>query len=398
MSGVQEEYTVLKEEIKLEPTVIINEDDVPSHKTINNEPVEGIYPCDRCDHVATSLHWLERHQTYGHKHSCDQCYFVATSANQLIEHKAAAHGGRIFSCEQCEYVSTAKRNLDQHRKSKHEGIRYPCDQCDHTATSLGNIKKHKDAVHVGIKYKCDFCDFESSRPGNLKVHKVAKHPELIDLREDVKHHEEDKTDEDTAKGEGLYPCDKCAYVAIDVSWLERHKAFRHKHSCKLCDFDARSPSLLKEHNQAVHEGIRYHCDQCDYLATTERNLMQHKRVKHEGIRFTCDQCEYSATSKGDLNRHRNNIHEDTAPNASASKRKLDQYDSKEVQQGPEFPDPGGGSGESLESSLESSTQHDSLNSERNGVAATDAIKEDPDTDLSFTGIYILSFLTKYFLS
>lgn len=87
------------------------------------------------------------------------------------------------------------------------------------------------------------------------MHKVAKHSELINLREDVNHYEEDNTD-DIVEGAGMYLVTG-VHVAIDMSWLERHLAYKHNTSCSLCDFDARSPSLLKEHQQAIHEGIRY---------------------------------------------------------------------------------------------------------------------------------------------
>ena len=42
-------------------------------------------------------------------------------------------------------------------------------------------------------------------------------------------------------GEGLFSCSKCSYVAIDSSWLDRHMAFKHKHSCEQCDYMAPTP-------------------------------------------------------------------------------------------------------------------------------------------------------------
>ena len=73
----------------------------------------------------------------------------------------------------------------------------------------------------------------------------------------------------------------------------------------------------------------------------------------------------------------------------ASKRKLDQYESKEVQLSLDFRDSGGGAGKSFKGAWGSSIQQDNHNSEGNRETVADAFKEEPDTFPS-PGIYILS--------
>jgi len=71
-----------------------------------------------------------------------------------------------------------------------------------------------------------------------------------------------------------------------------------------CKYVAAQKRYLREHRQAIHEGIKYSCDMCDHRATTKSNLTKHKQLKHKMIKFfPCHQCEFTASSVSELTQH-----------------------------------------------------------------------------------------------
>lgn len=71
-----------------------------------------------------------------------------------------------------------------------------------------------------------------------------------------------------------------------------------------CKYVAAQKRYLREHRQAIHEGIKYSCDMCDHRATTKSNLKKHKQLKHDLDKFfPCHQCEYTASTVGELTQH-----------------------------------------------------------------------------------------------
>merc|ERR1712025_571720 len=71
-----------------------------------------------------------------------------------------------------------------------------------------------------------------------------------------------------------------------------------------CKYIAAQKRYLREHRQAIHEGIKYSCDMCDHRATTKSNLKKHKQLKHELDKFfPCHQCEYTASTVSELTQH-----------------------------------------------------------------------------------------------
>jgi len=71
-----------------------------------------------------------------------------------------------------------------------------------------------------------------------------------------------------------------------------------------CKYVAAQKRYLREHRQAIHEGIKYSCDMCDHRATTKSNLTKHKQLKHKFNKFfPCHQCEFIANSVSELTQH-----------------------------------------------------------------------------------------------
>jgi len=76
--------------------------------------------------------------------------------------------------------------------------------------------------------------------------------------------------------------------------------------CVECDKSYSDYSGLRNHRQAVHEGVTYDCRQCDYKATLKANLKIHIESKHEGIKkFACSFCDNRYSSKQKLKYHLN---------------------------------------------------------------------------------------------
>jgi hypothetical protein len=48
------------------------------------------------------------------------------------------------------------------------------------------------------------------------------------------------------------------------------------------------------HNQAKHEGNRFHCNSCEYQATKKGSLTKHYESIHEGRKYRCDSCNHHA--------------------------------------------------------------------------------------------------------
>ena len=62
---------------------------------------------------------------------------------------------------------------------------------------------------------------------------------------------------------------------LQVKKRKRNEVTRNnegKYQCQHCDYEAKWPSNLTKHVEAIHEGVRYPCNQCSYKATETGNL------------------------------------------------------------------------------------------------------------------------------
>ena len=69
----------------------------------------------------------------------------------------------------------------------------------------------------------------------------------------------------------------------------------YKYSCKHCDRQFLSKSLLAEHQRVKHRGLRYPCTQCNKQFTQKGHRARHQRSVHERIKYPCNQCSHSST-------------------------------------------------------------------------------------------------------
>ena len=109
------------------------------------------------------------------KYPCQQCDHHASTKSNLNAHIQLKHVGKKFPCARCDHQATTAGNLKAHVQYMHEGVRYPCKQCKYQATTPSHLKTHIMSVHEGIRFQCQKCDFEAAQRGALKNHINSKH-------------------------------------------------------------------------------------------------------------------------------------------------------------------------------------------------------------------------------
>ena len=323
-----------------------------------------VYSCDQCEYEGstTSLKRHKRSKHEGIRYPCDLCNHLATTPFNLKLHKDSKHEGIRYSCDKCSYTGTKISHLKQHQEAIHEGILYPCDQCEHVATRKSNLKKHKESKHDKIRYYCDSCNFSASAPYYLKVHIKSNHLDInlpaplpFDDHDNIKEGivlSCDQCSYTTSRKDTLilhkksehmgirYPCDHCDYVATKLSSLKRHQNSKHENhtnsvlrkygsecfvkqeniehlteDSRVEDFNPLDFVETVEYKEEIagstvvnpsdkHEATTtFPCDMCDFIALTVFTLKRHKNSKHEGIRYPCTFCSYNATRSDCLKRH-----------------------------------------------------------------------------------------------
>ena len=109
------------------------------------------------------------HLNDGIKYPCNQCDHQASSKGNLQTHI------------QCDYQATQQSSLRTHIQSAHTGIKYPCNQCDYKATQQGNLQSHILAKHSDNILKCEHCDFQTKWRQMYYSHKSSCHGSLTSL-------------------------------------------------------------------------------------------------------------------------------------------------------------------------------------------------------------------------
>ena len=81
------------------------------------------------------------------------------------------------------------------------------------------------------------------------------------------------------------------------------------HDCAQCDAKFQYNYLLRQHVQAVHEGIKFQCPECGKEYNKRQTLNSHIKYVHEKVReFSCPFCSYAASQNSDLKKHMRRVH------------------------------------------------------------------------------------------
>ena len=113
---------------------------------------------------------------------------------------------------------------------------YSCDDCGKSFASNRNLQQHNDGVHLGLKkFSCDRdqCDFTCSQKQNL-LHHI-----------------------------------RCVHEKLKL------------HTCQECSATFLSKAHLQEHENSVHDGIKYKCEVCNKFISTKSHLRRHMRDMHD---------------------------------------------------------------------------------------------------------------------
>ena len=207
--------------------------------------------------------------------NCTYCEKKFSSSTNLKSHIIVVHEKvRKFKCGTCGQAFFLKGNLKQHDDKVHKGIRIPCSMCDITCIDTGHLNRHFRAAHEHEKYACNLCNKMFS---------------AINSQSDLKRHSEKDHD-----GE-------MSFTQVSILTQKQQKS----PACDTCGKTFRDNSVLKEHEQVVHQDIRFECDSCHKTFTHTSNLKRHKKNIHEKAKglFPCSFCEKSMSTASNLKRH-----------------------------------------------------------------------------------------------
>lgn len=114
-----------------------------------------------------------------------------------------------------------------------------------------------------------------------------------------------------------YPCtvDGCIYRTVNSWSLRDHIASVHSDEkqlkCHLCDFAAKTKTVLLKHKRTIHEGRLRYCDMCDFTCPWDARtkLLSHKRDVHmQSLAYKCNLCTFSSGARPALQAHMENAH------------------------------------------------------------------------------------------
>ena len=107
----------------------------------NGKNKEGVYICDKCSHVFSSLFWFSKHkEKCALVYQCDMCPKILKNDKCLKEHRLKRHGN-LFECETCEECFNTVTKLKNHVKSVHEAQK-ECPQCKIICKNIRTLKVH----------------------------------------------------------------------------------------------------------------------------------------------------------------------------------------------------------------------------------------------------------------
>ena len=113
--------------------------------------------------------------------------------------------------------------------------------------------------------------------------------------------------------EGIkYACSQCDFQAVRQDGLTQHIKSKHEgvnYACNQCDKKYSQQRDVTRHIKATHEGVKYTCNQCGKQYSENNTLMNHIQTIHEGLMYVCDQCDYQATNQSNLTMHIHSKHD-----------------------------------------------------------------------------------------
>ena len=244
--------------------VLQNKDSLKVHM---DSHAEEVHVCEICKKEKTSLRYLKEHMARMHletpkegKFPCKLCWFKrAGSEESLQTHMLRCHSGIKHTCSKCPKTFRLKVHRRAHEKAVHDDKTEKCKYCGKMYSSENLLKRHIDLVHKGVnKIKdkmCPHCSETFAYSTSFKAH--------------VLRHNNDRQ----------FPCDICGKAFILLSHLENHMKFHTlPHKCDECEKAFNSKTILKDHINMKHAGLKQECRyNCGYDAWYRAVVMKHEK-------------------------------------------------------------------------------------------------------------------------
>ena len=234
------------------------------------------------------------------------------------------HGQKFFICTLCEKITTSKRKLSEHFEQVHGKVivskkLHACIKCDLFFESPAEMNHHLVTKHeLSNNYSCHECNKFFALKALLTAHSMENHdysPYRMNDTSLINNQNENKIEKKLK-----FQCDTCGKYLKSKDTLEIHKKQNHekeshRYKCDDCDFTAFYLSILKEHTNRVHEGVKkgkkYKCGHCEYIAPNKTYLTKHEAARHQvgAVLYPCTQCNKGFTQESYLADHLLNDHD-----------------------------------------------------------------------------------------
>ena len=119
---------------------------------------------------------------------------------------------------------------------------------------------------------------------------------------------EGNSDNFETSGKMDFNCTKCNTNFPCLKDLHKHQSILHGsergHNCSICRFVAKTPNMLKYHEQKHKASVIFQCEICHQICTCKSQLLRHIRYKHTNEKpYKCKYCSFASVERHKLKNH-----------------------------------------------------------------------------------------------
>ena len=104
----------------------------------------------------------------------------------------------------------------------------------------------------------------------------------LENNDDIRHEGTHQHREDNTENE--YFGRSISDIVDDIPFSDKLRSGKELYKCEECGASYKSKSGLWHYTSSKHVGICYFCNYCEYKATRQDNLKQHQEAIHDGVR------------------------------------------------------------------------------------------------------------------
>ena len=230
---------------------------------------------------------------------------------------------KAFRCNKCSKTFTRKNVLKDHIKAVHNGVYRRCDLCSKYFNSYAGLWRHKQSIHTGSKVSCKMClkyfttkeglDRHACKPQNdNKEHSPLKKLMPVIMLERLSQETIQKyTQNHQVQDESEINETFNLSLVLQVRESEESKEKKDFYQCLKCNKNFKQSCHLSQHDEIVHQKIRYGCDTCTKSFCTSWKLFDHLKKQHD-IVIECQHCRKRFETKTKLNDHIKTAHPESS--------------------------------------------------------------------------------------